>query len=135
MEKVADCIHIQTIRAYGYTGALPEEQTLGQWFEVDLTLWLDLSEAGRSDRLQDTLNYCDIIEIVQNIVQTSRLTLLERLATLIAEAVLAFHPVEQVRVQMIKPAAPIPGFDGRLVIDITRRQGEEANDRPSGNRS
>jgi 7,8-dihydroneopterin aldolase/epimerase/oxygenase len=133
VEKVADCIHIQTIRAYGYTGALPEEQTLGQWFEVDLTLWLDLSEAGRSDRLQDTLNYCDIIEIVQNIVQTSRLTLLERLATLIAEAVLEFHRVEQVCVKMIKPAAPIPGFDGRLVIDITRHQGER--DQPSGNRS
>ncbi len=35
-----DCIHVTGIRAYGYTGYLPEEQSLGQWFEVDLKLWL-----------------------------------------------------------------------------------------------
>jgi len=29
-------------------GYLPEEQVLGQWFEVDLTLWLDLSLRARA---------------------------------------------------------------------------------------
>ena len=115
-----DCIHLTNIRAYGYTGALPEEQILGQWFEVDLTLWIDLSHAGQSDRLADTLNYCDVIETVQHLVKTSRLVLLERLATLIAESVLQFDRVSQVRVQLIKPAAPIPDFAGKITIDITR---------------
>lgn len=30
-----DSIHVTGIRCYGYTGLLPEEQVLGQWFEVD----------------------------------------------------------------------------------------------------
>ena len=38
-----DCIYLTGIRAYGYTGYLKEEQVLGQWFEVDVKLWLDLS--------------------------------------------------------------------------------------------
>jgi len=45
-----DCIHL-TEFAPGYTGYLPEEQVLGQWFEVDVTLWLDLSR-GRAMQLK-----------------------------------------------------------------------------------
>ena len=117
-----DCIHLTGIRAYGYTGALPEEQILGQWFEVDLTLWIDLAIAGQSDRLTDTLDYCDVIETVQHLIKTSRLILLERLATLIADSIFNFEQVTQVRVQLIKPAAPIPGFSGKITIDLTRRR-------------
>jgi len=117
-----DCIHLKEIRVYGYTGALPEEQVLGQWFEVNLTLWFDLSLAGQSDRLQDTLDYRDVIEAVQQIVKTSRYTLLERLATVIAESVLKFDRVDQVRVTLVKLAAPIPDFDGKIAIDITRKK-------------
>lgn len=115
-----DCIQLTNIRCYGYTGALPEEQVLGQWFEVDLALWLDLTRSGQSDRLEDTLDYRAVIAKVQELVKTSRYALLERLATVIAESVLAFEPVTQVQVKLVKPAAPIPDFGGKITIDITR---------------
>ncbi len=115
-----DSIQLTNIRCYGYTGALPEEQVLGQWFEVNLTLWLDLAPSGASDRLSDTLDYCKVIETVQTIIKTSRFALLERLATVIADAVLGFDRVSQVQVRLIKPAAPIPDFDGNITIDILR---------------
>ena len=38
-----DLIRISGIRHYGYTGFFAEEQVLGQWFEVNLSLWLDLA--------------------------------------------------------------------------------------------
>lgn len=119
-----DCIHLTGIRAYGYTGFLPEEQVLGQWFEVDLTLWLNLSKAGASDRLEDTLDYRHTIETVKQIIKTQKFALVEKLATAIADAILtakspAVAPVQQVRVQLSKPAAPIPDFGGRITIDIT----------------
>lgn len=115
-----DAIHLTNIRCYGYTGALPEEQVLGQWFEVDLTLRLDLAPSGASDRLSDTLDYCNVIETVQTIVKTSRFALLERLATVIADAVLAFDSVTQVQVRLTKPAAPIPDFGGKITIEMLR---------------
>ncbi|MEM6717105.1 MAG: dihydroneopterin aldolase, partial [Cyanobacteria bacterium P01_C01_bin.147] len=31
-----DKIYVNDIRAFGYSGALPEENVLGQWFRVDL---------------------------------------------------------------------------------------------------
>ncbi|NJN85388.1 MAG: dihydroneopterin aldolase [Leptolyngbyaceae cyanobacterium SL_7_1] len=115
-----DCLHIQGIRAYGYTGFLPEEQRLGQWFEVSLSLWLDLSIAGASDRLADTYDYSDIVQSIQTLIQTSKFALIEKLAEAIAQLALSGGGVDQVRVQLVKVAPPIANFDGRIVIDLTR---------------
>jgi dihydroneopterin aldolase len=115
-----DCIQLTGIRCYGYTGYLPEEQVLGQRFEVDLTLWLDLAVAGKSDVIEDTLDYRSVISTVQQLVKTSKFALVERLATAIAESILASDSVEQVQVRLSKPAAPIPDFSGKVTIEITR---------------
>jgi len=115
-----DTIEITGIRCYGYTGYLPEEQVLGQWFEVDVTLWLDLSVAGKSDGIEDTLDYRATIETVKKLVKTAKFALVERLASAIASSILESVKVTQVRVRLTKPAAPIPDFEGKITIDIVR---------------
>lgn len=115
-----DCIRLTGIRCYGYVGYLKEEQVLGQWFEVDLTLWLDLEPAGKSDKIVDTLDYRCAIETVMQLVKTSKFALLEKLASAIADAMLKLELVEQVQVRLTKLAAPIPDFGGKITIDITR---------------
>lgn len=115
-----DTIHVTGIRTYGYTGYLAEEQVLGQWFEVDLSLEVDISIAGKSDAIEDTLDYRQAIEIVKHRIETSKFALVEKLATVIAEDILQLEGVRQVRVQLSKPAAPIPNFTGKITIDITR---------------
>ena len=119
-----DYIAISGIRSYGYIGVFPEEQVLGQWFEVDLRLELDLSQAGRSDRLDDTLNYAEVILLVQTLLQTARYALLERMATEIADRILALPdhpPLTAVQVRLTKLTAPIPGFAGRVSVEMNRR--------------
>jgi dihydroneopterin aldolase len=115
-----DAIEITGIRCYGYTGYLPEEQVLGQWFEVDVTLWLDLAQAGKSDAIADTIDYRTTIATVKNLVKTAKFALVERLAETIASSILESVNVSQVRVRLTKPAAPIPEFGGKITIDITR---------------
>jgi dihydroneopterin aldolase len=115
-----DCIQLIGIRCYGYTGYLAEEQVLGQWFELDLTLWIDLAPAGESDDITETLDYRHAIEKVKQLVKTSKFALVEKLASVIATTLLELQPVQQVRVQLTKPAAPIPDFGGKITIDITR---------------
>ncbi len=117
-----DNIHITGIRAYGYTGYLSEEQVLGQWFEVDVTLSLDLSVAGQSDAIADTVDYRHTIAIVQDKIKTCKYALVERLATDIAETLLDQPLVESVRVLLTKLAPPIPDFGGNIKIDITKNK-------------
>lgn len=116
-----DSIQVSGIRAYGYVGYLPEEKVLGQWFEVDLTLWIDLSAAGKSDEITDTLDYREAIAIVKEQITTAKFDLVEKLVSAIADKILSLEKVNQVRVQLSKPAAPIPNFSGRITLDITRR--------------
>jgi dihydroneopterin aldolase len=83
-----DSINLTGIRCYGYVGYLPEEQVLGQWFEVDVKLWLDISMAAYTDAIEDTIDYRHIISLVQHLVKTSKFALVERLAGAIAESIL-----------------------------------------------
>lgn len=115
-----DSIQVSGIRAYGYVGYLPEEQVLGQWFEVDLTLWLDLETAGHSDRIEDTLDYREAIAIVKQLIETAKFSLVEKLIKAIADKLLTLEKVQQVRVKLSKPAAPIPNFGGTIALDVTR---------------
>ena len=115
-----DTIQVHGIRAYGYTGLLSEEQTLGQWFSVDLTLWVNLAPAAQSDQITDTVDYRAAIAIVKRLINTQKFALVERLAAAIAEEVLTLDLVTQVRVQLTKLAPPIPDFSGEIIIDITR---------------
>jgi dihydroneopterin aldolase len=120
-----DIIRLTRIRGYGYVGALPEEQVLGQWFEVNVTLMLDLATAGQSDRLEDTLNYCFVVETVQDLIQTSKFALLEKLASAIADAILQANstqiPIQQVTIALTKLTPPIPHFSGQVTVEITRQ--------------
>ena len=115
-----DRLHINNIRAYGYTGLLPEEQRLGQWFEVNLTLWLDLAAAAASDAIADTCDYSQLVTAVQQLVQTQPFQLIETLAAAIAQLALAEAHLTQVRVQLTKLTPPIANFDGSVTVEITR---------------
>ena len=116
-----DCIHLTGIRCYGYTGYLQEEQVLGQWFEVDVKLWLDISTAAKTDAIEDTVDYRSVIAKVQHLVKTSKFALIERLVATIADSILIeCDRVSRVQVTLSKPAAPIPDFDGKITIELTR---------------
>ncbi len=115
-----DKLEITGIRCYGYTGFFSEEQTLGQWFEVDLAFWLDLSLAAQNDRLEDTLDYRRVIETVKTIVEQSKFALIEKLVETIATKILETESVDKVQVRLVKVSPPIPDFSGSIKLEITR---------------
>jgi len=117
---MADCIYLTGIRAFGYSGFLDEEQVLGQWFQVDLTLWVDLSKAAESDRIEDTYDYRSDVAAVLSLIRTERFRLIERLAGAIADIMLSSGRVEQVTVRLTKMHPPIPDFTGQVAVEITR---------------
>ena len=115
-----DTIEVTGIRAYGYTGYLPEEQVLGQWFEVDLILWLDLTAASASDEIETTLDYRQAIDLVKEQITTAKFALIEKLTATIAEKILQLEKVQKVQIKLSKLAAPIPNFGGKITISMTR---------------
>jgi len=120
-----DAIEITGLRYYGYTGFFAEERMLGQWFEVDLTLWVDLLAVGKSDRLEETLDYRLVVDRVRDQIQTSKVNTIEHLAALIARSILECDRAQKVRVRLTKLSAPIPDFPGKIAVEIIRSKDDE----------
>lgn len=118
-----DILRLRNMRFYGYHGLFPEEETLGQPFEVDVELIRDLSMAGRTDDPRQTVDYVTIYKLVEKAMTQERCKLVEALAERIAERVGgACQPVEIV-VRVRKPHPPVQAhFDG-LEVEIRRTYG------------
>ena len=85
---VADRILLEGMRFFAFHGNNPEERELGQPFVVDLEVEADLSVAGRSDSLDDTVNYAALYRAVKGVMEGPPRNLLEAVAQDIADAVL-----------------------------------------------
>ncbi|MGF1457737.1 MAG: dihydroneopterin aldolase [Leptolyngbyaceae cyanobacterium] len=116
-----DKIYISDIRAFGYSGALAEENVLGQWFRVDVALAMDLTAAGTSDALADTYDYSTAVQAVQDIIQYRPFNLIETLASEIAKTVLSSDErLNEIVVKLTKLSPPVPQFVGNVAVEICR---------------
>jgi dihydroneopterin aldolase len=120
-----DTIILENMAFYGYHGVLPAEKTLGQKFFVDAFLYLPLRKAGETDDLNFSVHYGAVYETIKRIVTEERFNLLEGLAErLCNEIFAAYPPVQEIRMRVKKPAAPIPGVFDCFGVEIKRtRQG------------
>ena len=94
-------IELSGLEVYGYHGATEEEARDGQPFLFDL--WLDVGEAGLSDRLEDAVDYRRVAACVREVSDGRRFQLLEPLAAAVADALLERFPLARVRVRVRKP--------------------------------
>ena len=117
-----DVIRLKNMVFYGYHGVSDMEKTLGGKFEVDLELFLDVSKAGRSDSLEDTIDYESIYKIVFGIIKNTKFYLVEALAESIAKEILSSFKIESLIVRVRKPHAPIRGVLDTIEIQIERNR-------------
>jgi dihydroneopterin aldolase len=115
-----DRILISGIRELGVHGVLPEERTRPQPFEVDLELVVDLGPAGKSDDLDDTVDYAAVCEAVSRVVASEKYQLLERLAERIAEVCTSDPRVQSVVVEVRKVQPPVRAMLQHVGVRIER---------------
>jgi len=116
-----DKIFVNGMKFYGYHGVFAEEQKLGQRFNVDVTLLIDLKEAGLTDELDKTVNYKEVYDAVKEIVEGDSVKLLETLAEAISATLLGkFTSIDETMVKVIKPDPPIPGHYDSVAVEIIR---------------
>ena len=117
----SDRIILNGMQFYGFHGVNSEERTLGQPYEVDLEVELDLGTAGRSDNLEDTVSYAQLYRLAQAVMEGQPKFLLEAAAEAIAQQTLDQFPVNAVRVQVRKPRPPIRGSSiAHAAVEIYR---------------
>jgi FolB domain-containing protein len=128
MAEPRDKIFLQGLRVACIIGTRPEEQRRSQEIGIDVCLHLDLEEAGRSDRLEDTVDYSRLAGEITAMAESSSFQLLERLAEEVATLALAHPKVEMAEVKVSKPQALPRGR--AAVVEILRDR--SSSKRPMG---
>ena len=118
-----DRITLRNMVFYGSHGVSPAERELGQRFEIDLSMFGDLAGAAATDKLHSTTDYGRVYELVEHVVTARVFNLLETLAHVIAQDVLAEFPVERVDVVVRKPRVPIRGTLDFVEVGVSRSRG------------
>lgn|SRR5690625_1693904 len=114
---------LRQIELFGYHGVFPEETKLGQKFVIDLEMQLDLQSAGKSDALEDTIDYAAVYRMIKNIVEGPPVKLIETLAEQIAAKILAeYDKVQQVIVQVTKPNPPFSIHFKGVTVEVERKR-------------
>ncbi len=118
---MTDRIELTGLECFGYHGVFEEEKRTGQPFIVDITCWLNFSEAAADDDLTKTINYAELAEVAAEVVEGPARDLIETVATDVANAAMRrFEELYAVEVTIHKPKAPIPRTFGDVAV-VARR--------------
>lgn len=122
---MTDRITLTGLRVRGHHGVFDHEKRDGQDFVVDVTAWLDLDRAARTDDLAETLHYGELAERVAAVVAGPPRDLIETVAGEVADLVLTDERVQAVEVTVHKPDAPIAltFADVAVTVHRSRRPG------------
>ncbi|MDP6863127.1 MAG: dihydroneopterin aldolase [Acidimicrobiales bacterium] len=120
----SDCIQLRGLRVVCIVGVLPEERQRPQPIELDIDIYTDLSIAGKSDDLADTVDYGAAAEAVSEICLSSQAQLLEHLAQRIADQLLLLTPVSAVAITIKKMRPPIPVDINSTAVQVVRHSNE-----------
>ena len=116
----ADRLVLTGISGFGHHGLFGFERQQGQQFVVDLVCTVDLSAAGHSDDIADTVDYSGLAAAVVADIERSPLNLIEALAERIARTCLRVPRMHAVEVTVHKPQAPLPVRVGDVAVSLTR---------------
>jgi dihydroneopterin aldolase len=100
-------IALEGIELWGHCGVSVEERFVGQRIIVDVRLLQPTTKALASDELADTIDYGVVTALVDAAVERAEYKLIEHLASVIADDLLAELPVDEVLVTVRKPAPPV----------------------------
>lgn len=95
-------IEVRELRLRGFHGVHAYEKEQGQEFVYDVEL--DVGERGTSDRLEDAVDYREVMRVVREVNDSRSYDLLEALAAAVVDALREQFSPDAVRVRVTKPA-------------------------------
>jgi dihydroneopterin aldolase len=99
-------VELAGLELFGYHGLNPEERAEGQRFLFDV--FVEVDDEAASDRLEDTVDYREVLEVVRGVSDSRRFNLLEALAAAVAAELVRRFPIARARVRVRKPDVGLP---------------------------
>lgn len=117
-------IEISGLSLYTHHGVSDAEREIGQRLLLDLRLDVGETDATVTDRVEDTVDYAEVCQLVALVAQQRSYKTLERLCSAIADRLLSDFDLEGVWVKASKPEPPIPLPVDDVSVEVWREAGE-----------
>lgn len=100
-------IYLRGLRFHAFHGVMAQERMVGNDYEVDLRLRVNVERAMLSDDVADTVNYAEVYQLAKQVMGEPR-NLVEHVAARIAQAILGkWSQVDEVNVCLTKRNPPM----------------------------
>lgn len=107
LERTAVTIEVTGLSLYTHHGVSEAEREIGQRLILDLRFDAGACDATVTDRIDDTVDYARVCEIVALVAQQRSYRTLEALCTAVADRLLGDFDASEVWVKATKPEPPI----------------------------
>jgi dihydroneopterin aldolase len=113
-------IEVSGLSLYTHMGVSDAERQLGQRLIVDVRLDVGESDATVTDRIQDTVDYGEVCEVINLVAQQRNYKTLERFCAAVADRLIERYELHAVWVKAAKPEPPIALPVSEVSVEVWR---------------
>jgi 7,8-dihydroneopterin aldolase/epimerase/oxygenase len=124
-------VEIRGLSIYTHHGVTEAERELGQRLEIDVSFDVPDCDAVLTDRVEDTIDYGEVADIVALAATERGYRTLERLNHVIAERLMDRYGCDSVRVRSAKPEPPLPLAIEEVAVEVVRSREPEISEEDS----
>jgi dihydroneopterin aldolase len=118
-------VELRGLSIYTHHGVTDAEQEVGQRLEFDLSFDVPDCDAVLTDRLEDTIDYAEVSDIVALAATERNYRTLERLCQVVGGRLVERFGCESVRVRAAKPEPPLPVALEEVAVEVVHDRAAE----------
>jgi len=122
-------VDLRGLSIFTHHGVSDAEQEIGQRLEFDVSFDVPDCDAVLTDRLEDTVDYGEVGDIVALAATERSYRTLERLCHVVAERLGERFGSESVRVRAAKPDPPLPLAMREVAVEVVHERRADSEDR------
>jgi dihydroneopterin aldolase len=126
-------VELRGLSIYTHHGVTEAEREIGQRLELDVSFDVPDCDAVLTDRVEDTIDYGEVADIVALAATERSYRTLERLCHVIAERLMERFGCESVRVRAAKPEPPLPLAIEEVGVEVVRARFDDDSDDDDSN--
>jgi dihydroneopterin aldolase len=115
-------VEVRGLSIYTHHGVTDAEREIGQRLEIDVSFDVPDCDAVLTDRLEDTVDYSEVCDIVALGATERSYRTLERLCHVIGERLMERFACESVRVRAAKPEPPLPVAVEEVAVEVVHER-------------
>jgi dihydroneopterin aldolase len=121
-------VELRGLSIYTHHGVSDAEREIGQRLEFDVSFDVPDCDAVLTDRIEDTVDYGEVCDIVALAATDRSYKTLERLAQVIGERLMERYGCDSVRIRAAKPEPPLPLAIQEVAVEVVHQRDEDEDE-------